>query len=257
MGTNLPMGVRTLLFAALLAAACGKNTARLVTGQDTTSVAQTSTAEAAAAQPSSENALPTAHEVRHAWADFASLYNEPDAGQRGDLAGLLAITDAVVLGRADTIRPFYAIPMPRGEDPARTSTLTLEVETVVAGTLVHQQRGTVQVTITAGFLADPIPPRDMGQQRVVALLQDREAQSRVGRFERPERYAGQYGLTSGQGLFVASADGVVPPLWQGAPVDGAAVSSVDQLVDSIQETLPADFHRPVDLRASPAPPELD
>lgn len=208
--------------------------------------------EAARTEEAAAQTLPTVQEVQQAWRDFVAIYNEPDPRQRGDLAGLLAITDAVVVARATTIRPFYSIPMGPGGDPARTSSLTLEVETIVAGALVHQRQGTIQVTLAAGVLANPLPPSNLGGQRVVVLLQDREAEARRMQDENLERYAGQYGFTSGQGLFVATDRGLVTPLWLGEPVTGADTDSVSELLDSIEAALPADFPLPVDQRAPTA-----
>jgi len=193
--------------------------------------------------------LPAAHEILDAWRDFAPNYNEPDPRQSEDLAGVLGVTDVVVVARATMLRPFYSIPMGPGTQPARTSTLTLEVETIVAGALVHERHGTIQVTVPVGFLSDPLPPRNLGGQHVVALLRDREAETRGKQDEHPERYAGQYGFTSGQGLFVESDRGLVTPLWEPGAVPGAATDSITHLVDSIEAALPADFSLPMDQRS--------
>ncbi len=202
-------------------------------------------------------ALPALQEVQQSWEPFAGNYNEPDPRQRADLAGLLAITDAVVVARATTLRPHYSIPLDHSvPDAMHTSSLTLEVETVVAGALVHERQGTVQVTLVVGLLTEPLPPSDFGGHRVVALLRDREAETRGLPEQQPHaaRYAGQYGFTSGQGLFVASDQGLVTPLWEFDDVAGAATDSIPALVGSIEAALPADFALPVEQRAASAGP---
>lgn len=198
-------------------------------------------------------ALPALQEVQQSWEPFAGNYNEPDPRQRADLAGLLAITDAVVVARATTLRPHYSIPLGHPlPDAIHTSSLTLEVETLVAGALVHERQGTVQVTLVVGLLTEPLPPSDLGGHRVVALLRDREAEARGLPEQQPHaaRYAGQYGLISGQGLFVASDQGLVTPLWEFDDVAGAATHSIPALVESIEAALPADFALPVGQRAA-------